>query len=65
MTDYEAADLELELDMAKSELRDYCMLVTELRSGLQTIYAMRGEDEFIERICSPLIDKSRPFSSVS
>lgn len=58
-------NLEVELDMAKSELRDYCVLVTELRAGLQTIYAMRGEDEFIEKICSPLIDKSRQFSSVS
>lgn len=65
MTDNETAGLELELDMAKSELRDYGVLVTELRSGLQTIYAMCGEDKFIASICNPLIEKSRPFSSVS
>ena len=38
---------------------DYWRLICELRAGLQEIYALRGEDELVAKICSPLIDKTR------
>ncbi|MCW8931839.1 MAG: hypothetical protein OQL19_16600 [Gammaproteobacteria bacterium] len=41
------------------EIEDLYKAVTELREGLQEIFALRGEDELIEKIASPLIDKTR------
>ena len=52
--------LKLKLCMAENIANDYWRLVIALREGLQEIYAMRGEDELIAKIASPLIDKSAP-----
>jgi hypothetical protein len=60
MIDQKIIDLELELRMADETIDIYRKLVEELRDGLQSIYAMRGEDRFIANICNPLIEKSRP-----
>lgn len=50
-------DLDVRLGIAESLAEDYRRLMLEAREALQAIYAMRGEDEFIANICSPLIDK--------
>lgn len=36
-------------------------LIGEMKAGLSEIYANRGEDEFIAKICSPLIDRAQEF----
>lgn len=51
-------DLELSVGMELSKSNDYWRLIMEMREGLQTIFAMNGEDELIAKICSPLIDRS-------
>ena len=57
------ADCNLEyhthLTFARSEIQDQHNLISDLREGLQTIYAERGEDQLIADICDPLIESSR------
>lgn len=36
-------------------------LVIQMRAGLQELYAMRGEDDLVARVCNPLIEATRDF----
>jgi len=54
----EYRDMKLETAMAESKADDYWRLICEMRGGLQELYSMRGEDELVAKICSPLIDKA-------
>ena len=46
-------------ELSPYDRETYYNIIEELRTGLQEIYRIRGEDEDIARIASPLIDKTR------
>jgi hypothetical protein len=50
---------QLTIAMQNDEINALRQLVNNMREGLQTLYAMRGEDELVSDICNPLIEKSR------
>lgn len=56
--DRKISALEKSIVLANATTASYRVMVDEFRSALQEIFALRGEDELIEKICSPLIDKS-------
>jgi len=54
-------DKEFSVRLLECEVEDKSRAINELREAIQNIYSMRGEDEFIANLCSPLIDKYRGF----
>lgn len=52
---------ELERGRMADEIEYLRGLVVQMRAGLQELYALRGEDEVVARVCSPLIDATRDF----
>lgn len=55
----ENEELKLEIDMSQSDKESMEELIQQIREGIQEIYSMRGEDQLVAKICSPLIDKTR------
>lgn len=51
--------LKLEQSLDKGIIEDKTKLMIQMREGLQELFAMRGEDSLVEKICNPLIEKSR------
>lgn len=52
---------EMERDRMADEINYLHGLVVRLRGGLQEIYALRGEDDLVARVCDPLIEATREF----
>lgn len=47
----------IELSMSQDETERLRDLLEETRGVLQQIYSQRGEDELIQKVCSPMIDR--------
>ena len=54
-------DKEFSVRLLEDQIENQSNIINELREALQNIYSMRGEDEFIANLCSPLIDKYRGY----
>ncbi len=54
-------DAEMERDRMADEIGYLRGLLVTMRGGLQELYAMRGEDDLVARICDPLIEATRDF----
>ena len=54
-------DEEMERDRMVDEIDYMRGLVIRLRGGMQELYALRGEDDLVARICDPLIEATRDF----
>lgn len=54
-------DEEMERDRMADEIDYLRGLVIRMRGGLQEIYALRGEDDLVARVCNPLIEVTRGF----
>ena len=54
-------DEEMERDRMVDEIDYMRGLVIRLRGGMQELYALRGEDDLVARVCDPLIEATRGF----
>jgi hypothetical protein len=51
----------MERDRLADEIDYMRGLVIRMRGGLQELYALRGEDDLVARVCDPLIEATRDF----
>jgi hypothetical protein len=52
-------DKEFSVRYLEDQVDEKNRIIDELHNALKNIYSMRGEDELIANLCSPLIDKYR------